>query len=409
MLPSYIVRNARIVSPGFPLDRTGSVLVEDGLIARIEEETHPSSSVAAPASSASAAPAAAAAASATAAVSAAALPVIDARSQILGPGLIDMHIHGCAGADSSSPDQGKALRAMAAYLRSHGVTTFQLASYADPEALSRIERAVQKAPDLLSSLCGVYLEGPFVNPEARGGLPSGSLRPCGDLAFLRALLGFRLGGRNLVRTMTIAPELEGSEKIEEILHKEGVKVAYGHSKARHKALRRQKGLHLTHLYNAMVGLEHRDPGLAICPFLDGGTTFELICDTVHVDEDLLRLTLAHTGEDQGCVVSDGMRGMGRPEGPISYGGRDAYNDGRVCRYTDGTLIGSSLPISVSAAALYRKGFIDIRRFFALASTNPARVLGLADRGAIKVGLRADLVLFDDDLNVLGLPGWANQP
>lgn len=369
-MDSYLVADARIVSEDYPLDRTGSVLVEDGTIVGVGDNL------------------------------ASSLPVIDARSRILGPGLVDMHIHGCAGADSSSPDQGEALRAMASYLRSQGITTFQLASYADLGVLSRVERAVQEDPGLLSSFCGVYLEGPFVNPLAKGGLPPESLRPCGDLAYLRALLGFRLGTRPLVRTMTIAPELEGADKVEAILRKEGVIVAYGHSKATHAGLLRRTGLHLTHLYNAMVGLEHRNPGLAICPFLDEGTTFELICDTVHVDEDLVGLTLAHTAERQGCVISDGMRGMGLPEGPISYGGKAAYNDGRVCRYADGTLIGSSLPISVCAAALYRKGLIDLRRFFALASSNPARVLGLSDRGAIKVGLRADLVLFDDNLGVL---------
>lgn len=333
-------------------------------------------------------------------------PIVDCNGKTVGPGLIDMHIHGCGGFDTTQPDLARNLRGMARFLEEHGITSFQLAIAMDIDLLAHIGEVLDGQPDLAESLPGVYPEGPFIAAGKKGGIPLSSIR-APDSDYLDKILSIRHRGAPLVTTMTIAPELEGIAAIRRKLDDAGVVVAWGHSQAYFDQLpsRRspsRQNAHLTHLYNAMVGLEHRRPGLAILPFLDENATYELICDYVHVDKEMVRFTVERLGADRMCLISDGMSFCGMGKGTGRYLGKDIHSDGKACYYSDdNTLIGSGMLICDTARELYSEGLIDKTQFFEIASTNPARRLKLSDRGSIERGKYADLVLMDNDMHVVG--------
>lgn len=321
--------------------------------------------------------------------------VIDAEGRLLGPGLIDMHIHGAGGFWCDKDELEVSLEEMSAFLESHGITTFQLASCMDTVLLERFTELLGSSPYLKKHIAGLYLEGPFINREKKGGIPSDSIADC-DPEYLEKILSY-----GSVRTMTVAPELDGAYPVIRRLKEAGVVVAFGHSMATYTDVVGYLEGHITHLYNAQKGLEHKRAGLALLPFMNDKYTYELICDTVHVDSDMIDFTIRMLGCSRMCLISDGMSFCGLGEGKGKYLGRDIYSDGKACYYSDdNVLIGSGMLISDTGARLYRRGIISKEEFFRIASTNPARVLKLDDRGVIAKGKRADLVLADRDLNIV---------
>lgn len=320
---------------------------------------------------------------------------IDGHNLIAGPGLIDMHIHGCLGRDTCMEDGKTTLECMRSYLQSVGVTSFQATICADDKAISAIADAMDTNEDLAQNICGIYIEGPFLSPERKGGLPPSTLSEWNP-GLLDKLLS-----HGHVRMMTIAPEREGSEEAEMMLLDRGAIPAWGHSDIRYRDIpQTNHSIHLTHLFNCMRGLEHRSLGLAALPFFRQDTSFELIGDGVHVDRDLIRLVVKTIGCDSFCLISDGMDAMGLPpDTPVRYAGMSSISDGTACFSPEGILVGSVKPISVTGRELYQEGIITKEEFFKITSYNPAKVLGLEDRGELSIGKRADIVLFDDDLSV----------
>ncbi len=339
---------------------------------------------------------------------------IDAHEKILGPGLIDMHIHGCAGFDtasvidndveSSALHMEKNISNINDFLTSQGITSFQLAIVPSLKTLFYIQKALQNsnAQSWKDSLIGVYTEGPFINERKRGGISLESI-----LAYtkenLDAYLHFtRDNGQKLISCMTIAPELIKTDELYQELKDNDIKAAWGHSCSFLDELPNIKDIHITHLFNAMTPLDHKRQGLAGLPFLRSfqDATFELICDTVHVCPEMLELVFTTIGTKNLCLISDGMSQAGLPKGEFEYMGKIAVNDGICCRYKDdGLLIGSSMLINKTGQMLFKKGLITVNEFFQIASTNPAKALNLSDRGSIEVGKRADLLLVDNNLNI----------
>lgn len=331
------------------------------------------------------------------------LEIIDAGGAWLGPGLIDMHIHGCGGRDTGEQDLQTALETMAEFLCQRGITSFQPAVFPSVETMERAQTALEASRTAAYHVASVYNEGPFIAPEKKGGLPAESLRPF-TADYMAQLLSFRhpATGRPLLGTMTVAPELEGADTAWEMAKEAGARLAWGHSAAYADGLPRRQCVHLTHLFNAMNGIDHRRPGLAIVPFLRHyqDATYELIADTVHVNQRTMEFLIHTLGTDRLCLISDAMAAAGMGPGESVYLGRQVICDGRVSRYKEGNiLIGSAMLIHDTGRQLVEAGLLDVADFFRIASVNPARVLGLTDRGAVEVGHRADLVLLDKELKV----------
>lgn len=331
------------------------------------------------------------------------LEIIDAGGAWLGPGLIDMHIHGCGGRDTGEENLQAALETMADFMCQRGITSFQPAVFPSVETMERTQTALEASRTAAYHVTSVYNEGPFIAPEKKGGLPAESLRPF-TADYMAQLLSFRhpATGRPLLGTMTVAPELDGADTAWEMATEAGARVAWGHSAAFADSLPRRQGVHLTHLFNAMNGIDHRRPGLAIVPFLRHyqDATYELIADTVHVNQLTMEFLIRSLGTERLCLISDAMAAAGMGPGESVYLGRQVVCDGRVSRYKEGNiLIGSAMLIHDTGRQLVEAGLLDVAGFFRIASVNPARVLGLTDRGAVEAGRRADLVLLDKELQV----------
>lgn len=329
----------------------------------------------------------------------------DGASLYLGPGFIDMHIHGAGGIDVTDPQHAEEdLLALSRYLLGQGITSFQLASYFDPLLFASLAPSFAN-PFIASMVRGVYSEGPFVSTLKKGGLPLSSLRAPSE-EVLSEILSFVKGdGTSLVTMMTIAPELSDISKFYKPLQNSGIKIAFGHSNALLSQVPRIEGMHLTHLFNAMSGIVHRGNGLAASVFLKEfqSSTFELICDCVHVEKSAIEMVLDNLGTHRFCLISDAMKFAGMGEVKGVYASKPAFSDGRACYYAeDHMLIGSALLTSQSAAGLLSSAHLSLLDCFRVGSYNPARVLGWSDRGEIALGRKADFLLVDENLGVINV-------
>lgn len=376
---SYSIINADVIS-GSARIPCGSIRVENGIITRIAPRENATRGDGEATGS---------------------LPVFDAGGMIAGPGLIDMHIHGAGGVDTSSTDMESALTRMASFLEERGITSFQPATMMDSGILRRIAGALDANPLLARKIPGVYVEGPFIAAEKKGGLPAESIRDFSP-EYLAEILSVRNGERPLVRTMTLAPEKPGFAEAARTLADNGVLAAWGHSSAYLSDVEGLNPIHMTHLFNAMNGIDHKKPGLATLPFTlaHGDVTFEIIADGVHIHQAVLELVFSTPAASRACLISDSTCFGGMPAGRTRYLGHELVNDGRSCRNEDnGVLIGSSMLIARTARELFMNGLIDETGFFRIASGNPARVTGMTDRGILAEGKRADIVLCGPDMEI----------
>jgi N-acetylglucosamine-6-phosphate deacetylase len=311
------------------------------------------------------------------------------------PGFIDLHVHGWGGHDAMGGPE--ALDGMARALARRGVTSFLPTSVtASFERLTAFAESVRGwmhgAPADGAEPLGFNMEGPFLAEARKGAHPAALLRHPDELDDA-TLLTFLDG----LRVMTVAPELRGALGLIGRLAAHGVRVSLGHSAAtvvEARAGYAAGALTTTHLFNAMGGLTHRDPGLALAALLDDAVWVELIADTLHVDPALWPLIWRLKPTERVLLVSDaiGLAGSGRTSGWI--GELEVRVDGeRVTLVDGGNLAGSVTALDLELGHVVRAG-IPLPAAVAAATAAPAALLALTDRGRLEVGLRADLVELD---------------
>jgi N-acetylglucosamine-6-phosphate deacetylase len=327
--------------------------------------------------------------------------VLDAGGRIVAPGLIDVHIQGAGGADvlDATPE---ALATIAKMCARFGVTGFLATTIYKPGQENRHLKVAAECVgrDLGGArLLGTHLEGPFISPQKRGmiqpdclTLPSAAI-----LNDIYALLG------DTLKMMTVAPELPGSAELVRTLVNNGAVASFGHSKATYDETARgfEMGItHVTHLFNAMVGLHHRDPGPLAAIFERSDITCQVITDGVHIHPAVLRLAFHALGPQRFVTITDGMQALGLPDGPYTYNNLQYESRNGTARYKDGTLIGTALGLSQLLARLTEFTPCPPVTAIKTVTENAARVLGLArTKGTIAPGYDADLVILEDDLSV----------
>jgi len=322
---------------------------------------------------------------------------VGSRRYLVFPGLIDLHCHGGGGIDAASLG---GLLAASYYHASYGTTALMLSVFFTSfEELARVADLVKKArPDAPLRLLGLHLEGPMLNPEARGAIPLEHIRPlrAQDVPKLLAAAGDEL------RIVTIAPELPGAEPVIRALSEAGVVVALGHSLATAEQAKEAVawGARLvTHLGNAMRPFHQREPGLVGAGLSEPRLTVELIGDGSHLSPDVLRMFLqAKVGD--AVLVSDCRWIGGLPEGSHVRTSEELLEvkEG-AARREDGGLAGGIYPVWKGLAAVASLSGFSLWDALPLATRNPAKVLGQRALGRIAVGGRADLVLAGPDLSV----------
>lgn len=325
--------------------------------------------------------------------------VVDLDGAWLFPGFIDLHAHGGGGYDyTASPND---LAAGVSFHRTHGTTRTLVSLVTAPvDALCEQSRWVatlaERGPSPEGHVLGAHLEGPFLARERCGAQhPDHLIEP--DQWMMARLLD---AGRGFVRTVTVAPELPGAPRLIEYLASEGVIAAVGHTEASYDeavvAFARGAGL-LTHAFNAMRPLRHREPGPVLAA-LDAGIACEVINDGVHVHPAIVRMM----ARGRMVLVTDAIDAAGHGDGEYRLGGRPVrVVNGQARLADDGSLAGSTLTMDEAVRRAVVEVGLPVEVASVAASGNPARVLGVADRcGAIAPGLDADLVLLDDELRVI---------
>ena len=327
--------------------------------------------------------------------------IIDARGGYVIPGLIDMHIHGYMGEDSSD-GRPEGLRAMAEGLKANGVTGFLPTTMTVSRdelrrafACIRDVKAESDAEDWTGArILGLNAEGPFLNPKKKGAQAEEHILP-GDPAFFRDYL-------DILRLVTIAPEMPGNLECVRELSEAGVLVSIGHTCATYDEAKQgfEAGVrHVTHLFNAQTGIHHRDPGVAGAALADDRVSCELIADTFHIHKGLFPLIARMKGRKL-CLITDCLRSGGLPDGEYVSGGQKFVLKGIECRLTDGTIAGSVLRLNYGVRNLFENTDLPLNEAVNAASLNPATALGMdGEIGSIAPGKRADLAILNGDFSV----------
>ncbi|WP_396953973.1 N-acetylglucosamine-6-phosphate deacetylase [Neobacillus niacini] len=320
------------------------------------------------------------------------------------PGFIDVHIHGAAGADTMDATK-EALDTMATALPKEGTTSF-LATTITQEA-NQIEKALENAANYImnqpsqgkAEVLGVHLEGPFVNPKMAGAQPKQHIiEP--DLPLFKKWQ--EMAGGN-IKQVTIAPEQPGGLEMVRYLKENSVIASLGHTDATYEQVDQaiEAGANqVTHLYNQMRGLHHREPGVVGAAFLRDELKAELIVDGVHSRPETVKLAYQQKGSEGLILITDAMRAKCLKNGQYDLGGQEVtVKDGKAV-LADGTLAGSILKLGHGVKNIVAFAGCSLAEAVEMASVNPAKQLNMYDKkGSITPGKDADIVILDPDLEV----------
>ncbi|WP_047980197.1 N-acetylglucosamine-6-phosphate deacetylase [Ornithinibacillus contaminans] len=371
---SLLINHAKIYLESSVIEN-GAVWIEDGQIKAIEEK--PATDVASD------------------------VHVIDGSHLNLIPGFIDAHIHGANGADVMDATE-KALDDMAVLLPKEGTTSFLATTITQsPENIEKALENVANYPNkpAHAEVIGVHLEGPFVNKVKAGAQPVQYIK-APDLAQFNKWQ--KLSG-DQIRTITMAPEFDEDGRFIKALNESGVNVSAGHTDAGFAGIKKavSHGVRqLTHLCNAMNGIHHRDIGAVGAAFQLEDLHAELIADGIHVAPDMMALIYRNVGSDRIILITDAMRAKGLPAGDYELGGQPVKVTEDRAELADGTLAGSIVKMRDGAANMLAIEDVTLADIVKMASSNPAKQVGIFDRkGSIAVGKDADLLLVDDQLNL----------
>ena len=316
------------------------------------------------------------------------------------PGFIDLHIHGADGADFMDGEEDAIGTVLHAVLQEG--TTGVLATTMT-ETIPNIERALTalgrytQAPSC-ASLLGIHLEGPFLSTLHPGAQDAKHIIP-GDSALFAQ---FQAKAQGKIKLVTLAPEVQPPSFIEDLIH-QGIIVSIGHSDATHEQVEaaRARGVRrVTHCYNAMRGLHHRDVGVVGAALLYDDMDVELIADLHHVSVPALKLA-AKLKRGRMQLITDSVSAKYCPEGTYQLGGQTIEYTGETVRTQSGALAGSVLRMNQAARHMHDAVGMDLVSLSHALSGRAAELLGLSEeRGQIAVGLKADLAILDASFNVV---------
>ena len=314
---------------------------------------------------------------------------------IAAPGLVDLQVNGFGGIDLLEADAAGFRRAGDALLET-GVTAYLPTFITAAE--EQLMEALREVPvdDEGPRILGVHLEGPFLAPARLGAHPPEHRRDP-DIELLERLLG-----AGPVRLMTLAPELPGAGELIDFLHARSVTVSCGHSNATAEEADAafDRGIRtVTHLFNAMRPLRHRDPGIVGAALARDDVVVQVIVDGVHLAPETAKVVW-RAAAGRAALVTDAIAGAGTAgdDRASSLGGFDVSIRDGVAVGPDGVLAGSLLTMIEAVRNFHALG-VPLEAALAAASTVPARVVGDRAIGRLDAGLPADLIVLDDNLEL----------
>jgi len=334
--------------------------------------------------------------------------VVDLKGKLIAPGLSELHIHGCSRWGFEDIDLD-GFRKAAEFLMGLGITTiiptFQWDSKAVANAAGIIKAYIHEGGRM--NIPGIYIEGPFINPEKKGGISQSALAP----PSIDLMNEITKTGNGLIRIMTIAPELPGVDAVLELLIKNNILPAFGHSDC---SLSEAENLYdfcisrgvrpgMTHLCNASSPMSHRNPGLAMLPFTRD-TYFELNADGVHIDDSMLKLINLAASENRLLLISDALISAGlqpdmQVEEHFTYYGKEIVPTSRGVRSKNEDILSGSASLIPDVICHYSEiTGLSIEKTVGTFTHNASGFLGL-NSGTITNGSLTDLAVFNEKLEL----------
>jgi len=370
-----LIMNARLYTPNHP-GLIGWLLIESGLIRAIGFGNPPGFS------------------------EDVSVKLLDAQGDILLPGFIDLHAHGAMGHEvmDASPS---GLEEMARFYVSHGVTSFLATTWT--ASRSSIMNALELVEEMKgpiqagATLLGVHLEGPYLNPTRCGAQDVNLIRRAAKEEALEFL------ETGVIRLLALAPEFDENLWLIEECVRRGITVSAAHTTANYEQMQRaaEHGItHLTHSYNAMQGLGHREVGTIGAAMTLPQIQCELIADNIHVHPAAQKILVDVKGTSGVILVTDSIRATGLPDGDYILDERSIRIQDGAVRLTDGTLAGSVLTMERALQNVCSATGRSLAEIWIMSSLNAARAIGVSSqKGSLEVGKDADLVLLDGSFNV----------
>ena len=326
---------------------------------------------------------------------------IDCKGLYVSPGFVDVHIHGAGGHDTMD-GTFEAINEISKTICKYGTTSFTpttMTMSADDilKSMISIKKAKIEGTDGAIVL-GAHLEGPFISPSAIGAQnPNYLISP--SYENFESMTGDAI---DAVVSITMAPEVEGAKELASILSSKGIRCSMGHTKATYEEAIdgiKHGFCHSTHLFNAMTGFTHREPGVVGATF-DSDITTETISDGIHISYPSLRVAYKQKGTDKTLLVTDAMCACGMPDGTYALGGQPVIVKRGAARLENGALAGSILTLNRAIKNLYDNTDYPLYEIVKMASYNGAKYCRVDDRkGQIKENFDADLTIFDENIDV----------
>jgi N-acetylglucosamine-6-phosphate deacetylase len=373
-VPLMIFKNGRLIFPNGVRDGL-DLLVEDGMITAIQAQAHAMGE-----------------------------KVVDLEGNYLAPGFIDLHVHGAMGRDTMQAS-AKAFRAICDYHASGGTTSLLLTTATAPiKAIVKVVNEVRAAKSSMKQIAGVHVEGPFIS-KAKPGAQRASLTRKPTRRMYKPLLEHG----DVVKRMTLAPELPGAIALIDDLHKHSISASGGHSDAWENDARKafEHGMRsVTHTFNCMSSTRRRGidrvAGLLEFAMSEPEIICELIADGHHVSPTLMKMLYRAKGARGICLVTDATAGAGLPNGSkFSLYGTKCIVEKGVCLLADrSTLAGSAARMIDLVRTMVTKVGVPLHEAVSMATDTPAFVIGLTSKGQFKIGGAADLVVVSPELEVL---------
>jgi len=322
---------------------------------------------------------------------------IDAKGRFVSPGFIDVHVHGCSGFDTMDDDKD-ALKVISEGVLKTGVTSFLPTSMT--MEFSKIDQSMERIRCAMGNrsgaqILGCHMEGPFIN-EANKGAQDKQYIIAPEFAKMKPYL-------DVIKVVTIAPETATDDTFIRSCAEAGIIVSIGHSSATYEqalAAIEAGASHMTHTFNALPPLNHRKPGAIVAAMEKDEVVCELIADNVHVHPAMQRLLLKMKGVNQLILITDAMRACMLCDGQYDLGGQMVSVGKGEARLADGALAGSVLFMNQAVKNFMINTDLDLVSMMKLVAVNPARQLGvLGEKGSLTVGKHADIVIFDDVVEI----------
>lgn len=322
-------------------------------------------------------------------------------SLVVVPGFIDKHVHGANNSDGMYPTF-EDIENIAVTIPKEGVTSFLVTTMTQTE--EEIDKALVNINEYIkrqskgAEVLGIHLEGPFISKKHKGAQVESAIVPCSVEQFKH----YQKKSGDNIRQVTLAYE-ENGEELVKYLVKNNIVASLGHTDATSAQVKeavKAGATSVTHCFNAMKGLHHREAGTVGGSMLADELYCELIADLIHVSPDAIRILFKTKGKDRIVLITDAMEAKHLPDGEYSLGGQKVFVKGGAARLADGTLAGSTLTMDVALRNIKEVMEMDFLDVVDLATVNPAKNLKIDyKKGYIKEGYDADFTVINSNFEI----------